>query len=152
MRNSAAKSSLLMVALILLAAPCVASDRDHRADLVAISTRFITTYTRTPHKAGDQDGEFVEDVVIPAVNDVVASGGERLSNAQLNATIDFIVAADSLASEEVSEIALTLYKSQKVKLCTSVAKLAPLKRTVVLDRIKSGMAATGKPVPSAICP
>jgi hypothetical protein len=152
MRNSVAKSSLLIAALISLALPCVASDRDHRADLVTISARFIATYTSTPHKAGDQDGEFIEDMVIPAVNDVVASGGGQLSNAQLNATIDFIVASDSLASEEVSEIALALYKSQKVKLCTSVAKLAPLKRKVVLDRIKNGMAATGKLVPSAICP
>lgn len=146
------KSSLLMMALALMAAPCVASDRDHRADLVDISTRFIATYASTPHKAGDPNGQFIEDIVIPAVNDVVTSGGERLSNAQLNAAIEFIVASDSLASEEVSEIAATLYKSQRVKLCTSIAKLAQSKRTVVLNRIKSGISATGKSAPRAICP
>lgn len=146
------KTSMLAMALTLLAAPCAASNRDHQADLINISTRFVTAYTSTPHKAGNLDGEFIEDVVIPAVNDVVTSGGERLSNAQLSATIDFIVASDSLASEEVSEIAATLYKSQRVKLCASITKLAQPKRTIILDRVKSGLAATGRSTSHVICP
>lgn len=152
MKAATMEASVFAAVLALLAAPCAASKRDHQVDLINISTRFVTTYTNASHKAGNLDGEFIEDVVIPAVNDVVTSSGERLSNAQLKAAIDFIVASDSLASEEVSEIAAMLYKAKKTTLCTSLAKLPQSKRAAVLNRIKSGVAATGKPVPRAICP
>ena len=140
-----------LIALILFAGSSVAAERDSKADVVMVSARFVEMYARTPHKAGDPDGQFIEDVVVPAVSDVVTGGGTRLTDAQYQAVLDFIVASDSLASEEISNIAVNLYVPQKIRLCASVAKLRQSKRTVVLDRIKSGLAATGKPVPRTVC-
>ena len=146
------KKSILLITLALLAAPCAAGVRDPKADLVIVSTRFVITYTNTPHKAGDADGQFIEDVVIPAVNDVVTSKDGRLSNSQLKASIDFVIASEPLASEDISAIAATVYKSQKTQTCILLDNLPASKRAAVLYRIKSGIAAAGKSVPRVICP
>lgn len=139
-----------LLVLILFSGIGIAAERDSKVDVVTISTRFVAMYANISHKAGDPDGQFIEDVVIPAVYDV-ATSGTRLTNAQYQAVLDFIVTSDSLASEEISDIAANLYLSQETKLCTSVAKLSHSKRVIILDRIKSGLAATGKSVPRAVC-
>ncbi|MFT3761659.1 MAG: hypothetical protein QM761_03405 [Pseudoxanthomonas sp.] len=144
--------SLWSMALILLAAPCTASNRDHKADLIIIGARFVEVHSRTTHKAGDADEQFIEDVITPSVHAVVDESGSAMTDAQRDAVIVFLLASENSASEEVSEIAATLYKSQRVKLCASIAKLAPSKRVIVLDRVKSGLAATGKSTSHAICP
>lgn len=142
---------LVAVALTLLAGSGAAAERDYKTDLIMVSARYVATYTRTEHQAGDRDGQFIEDVVIPAVNNVVISSGDRMTNAQFQAVLDFIVVSDSLASEEISEIAARLYLSRKTQLCASVAKLSSSRQTAVLDRVKSGLSAAGKPVSRAIC-
>lgn len=152
MERTAVKSCLIIAALVLLAAPCVAGNRDHEADLVMIGTRFVEVQSRTAHKAGDADQQFIEDVVIPSVHAVVDESGSAMTNAERDAVIAFLVASESSASEEVSEIALALYQSQKPKLCTSLAKLPRSECAIVLDRVKSGMVATGEPVPRTVCP
>jgi hypothetical protein len=141
-----------MIALIFLATPCVAGDRDHKADLIIISARFVEVHSRTTHKAGDADEQFIEDVIIPSVYAVVDESGSTMTDAQRDAVIFFLLASENSASEEVSDIAATLYRSKRMKLCTSIAKLAQSKRAIVLDRIKNGIAATGKSSPSVICP
>lgn len=150
MKTIAVRVRWAVLALILFYGSGLAAERDSKADVVAIGARLVAMYARTPHKAGDPDGQFIEDVVIPAVHDVVASGAPLTSD-QHREVLNFIVASDSLASEEISDIAAGLYLSQKVGLCAAVANLSQSTRTIVVDRIKSGLAATGKPVPRVVC-
>lgn len=131
------KSFLLMTVLTFITEPCAARNRDHKADLVAIAARYVAAYASVPHKAGDTEAQFIEDVVIPAVKDVVAIDGEQLSSNQLKAIFDFIVAADALANEDVSEMASVLYISQKSGLCNFIGKLDQSKRGIVFNRVKS---------------
>lgn len=152
MERTAVKSCSMIAPLVLLAAPCLAGNRDHKADLVMIGTRFVEVQSRTAHTAGDADQQFIEDVIIPSVHAVVDEGGSAMTNAERDAVIAFLVASEYSASEEVSEIALALYTSQKSKLCTSLARLPQSKRAIVLDHVESGFAAEGKPVPRTICP
>lgn len=131
---------------------CMASGRDHDADLVVIATRFVEAQSRVAHKAGDADGQFIEDVVTPSVLDVVQRNGAGLTRAQREAILGFLVASRKSASEEVSEIAVALYRVQPSQACRSLSILTPTNRTIVLNRIRSGLAVTGKPIPRAICP
>lgn len=147
-----AKLAVLILTFALFTDRGVAAERDPKADLITISARFVEVHARTAHTAGDADEQFVEDVVIPSVHDVVEKGGPNLTNAQRDAVIRFLLASEDSASEEISEIAVKLYSVQKAKLRASVANLNRTKRVVVLDRIKSGLAATGKPMPRIICP
>lgn len=140
-----------LLALMLIVGPNVAAERDPKVDLITIGARFVQSYSRTEHKAGDADGQFIEDVIIPSVADVVGKGGASLTRDQRNAVIDFLLASESSASEAISDIAVALYLPQKAKLCTSVAKLSRSQRAIVLDRIKSGLMASGKPVPRTVC-
>lgn len=151
MKNIVVQVRLELMALILFSGSSVAAERDSKADLITISARFVEVHSRTAHKAGDADEQFIEDVITPSVHDAVEESGPQITDAQRNAVITFLVASKNSSSEEISEIAVKLYSAQKTKLCASVAKLNQSKRMVVLDRIKSGLAATGKPVPRAIC-
>jgi hypothetical protein len=152
MERTAVKSCLVIASLVSLAAPCVAGGQDPKAGLVLIGTRFVEVQSRTAHKAGDADQQFIEDVVIPSVHAVVDEGGSAMTNAERDAVIAFLRASANYASEEVSEIALALYTSQKLELCASLAKLPRSERAIVLDRVKSGMANMGKPAPRRVCP
>ena len=150
--TSVPMKSLWAMALALLAVPCAASNRDHKVDLITISARFIEVHSRTSHKSGDADEQFIEDVITPSVHAAVDEVGSAMTDAQRDAAIAFLLVSENSASEEISEIAATLYETQKTKLCTSISKLTKLKRTIVLNRVKSGLAGTGKPAPPAICP
>ncbi len=129
----------------------VARGRDYKADLITISTRFVLVNARTAHKAGDADEQFIEDVITPSIADVVEKGGVSLTNAQRDAVLGFLVASENSASEEVSSIAANLYTANKIMFCSSLAKLSQSKRAVILERVNSGFASTGKPVPRKIC-
>jgi hypothetical protein len=144
----------LVVALFLasLPMPCIAGGRDTKVDLLAISARFVALSSTTPRKAGDPEEQFIEDVVVPAVHDVVTRSSGQLSNVQMEAVIDFFIASEPSANEEVSEIAMDLYRMQKTGFCASIAKRDPKKQAIVLDRIKGGLGLAGKPIPRNICP
>jgi hypothetical protein len=150
--NIVTKLVFLILASALFTDIGVAAERDQKADLITISARFVEVHSRIAHKAGDVDEQFIEDVVTPSVHDVVEKGGPNLTNAQRDAVIKFLLASESSASEEISEIAVKLYSAQKAKLCASVANLNLTKRRIVLDRIKSGLAATNKSAPRIMCP
>ncbi|WP_414539488.1 hypothetical protein [Stenotrophomonas forensis] len=143
---------LLFGLAAMLACPALAQQRDAGADLVVIGTRLIAEYNRKDHRSDESSGEFIEDVVIPAVHSVVDRGAGRLSGAQLDALADFFWVADGLASEEVSEIAAEVYSVQKSGICMSLGKLAKAKRAIVIERIVSGVNASGaKATPGTVC-
>jgi hypothetical protein len=140
-----------LVVFVLISDLSVATERDANTDLITISARFVEVHSRTTHKAGDPDEQFIEDVITPSIRDIVERGGANITNAQRDALLNFFLASKKSASEEVSSIAASLYLAQKTKLCASISKLSQAKRAAALDRIKSGLAATGKPVPQAVC-
>lgn len=67
------------------------------------------------------------------------------------ATLDFIVASSSLASEEIGEIAATLYIKQKARFCAAVANYDDSKQKQLFDQVMSGLVIVGEPVPRPIC-
>lgn len=88
-----------------------ASARDGKTDLLIIATRYVSSYTKVAHKAGDRDGEFIEYFLIPAIRREV--GGGALSKGQVEAVVDFILVSDSFSNEEVSEISWIVYANNK---------------------------------------
>lgn len=140
-----------LMALTLFAGSGAAGERDAKADLIEIGARFVEVHSRSEHKAGDADAQFIEDVITPSVRDVVEAGGSQITDAQRDAAIRFLWASRASASEAISEIAAELYGAERTKLCAAVAKVSPAARRVVLERIKSGLALTGRPVPRPVC-
>lgn len=118
-----------------------ASARDGKTDLLIIATRYVSSYTKVAHKAGDRDGEFIEDFLIPAIRREV--GGGALSKGQVEAVVDFILVSDSFSNEEVSEISWIVYANNKSFFCEKVGSLASADRQIVNRRVKSGMAESG---------
>lgn len=106
-----------------------------------MATRYVSSYTKVAHKAGDRDGEFIEDFVIPAVRREVDSG--TLSKEEVEAAVDFILVSDSFSNEEVSEISWIVYANNKSLFCEKIASLAAADRRIVSRRVKSGMAESG---------
>lgn len=152
MKTFAKNLSILLIAVIVATNVCAGSERDRDTDLVVIATRFVETQSLIAHKAGDANEQFIEDVVTPSVLNVVERQGSRLTRAQREAVLGFLVASRKSASEEVSGIAVALYRVQPSQACLSLSTLTPMNRTIVLDRIRSGLAATGKPIPRTLCP
>ena len=100
-----------LISLILFVGSNAAAERDSKADLIAISARFVEVHSRTAHKAGDADEQFIEDVITPSVHDVVEKSGRQITGAQRDAVISFLLASKNSASEEISEIAAKIYSS-----------------------------------------
>lgn len=121
--------------------PADASARDGKTDLLIIATRYVSSYTKVAHKAGDRDGEFIEDFLIPAIRREVDGGA--LSKRQVEAVVDFILVSDSFSNEEVSEISWIVYANNKSFFCEKVGSLASADRQIVNRRVKSGMAEAG---------
>ncbi|WP_313455341.1 hypothetical protein [Stenotrophomonas sp.] len=152
MKTFARRIQCGLTVLALLPGASLAGDRDAKTDLIAVSSRMVKMYvSSTPHNAGDTDGQFIEDEVIPAVHEVVVRGGAQLTKAQYLAALDFIIASKPLASEGVSDIAAALYLPQKARLCSSIAAFSQSRRKIVLDQVRSGLAAAGRPLPRVIC-
>jgi hypothetical protein len=147
--NIASLIVLLMCSLVMAFSNAVA--RDHNADLITIGTRFVTVHASTEHKAGDADEQFIEDVIIPAIADTIKTRRASLTNAQRDAVLGFLLASAHSASEEVSSIAINLYKANKTMFCRSVAKRSQLEQSVLIAQVNSGLASLGKPVSKKIC-
>ena len=142
---------LCFFVFVLFTGSCVAAERDSKADLITVSTRFVQMHSRTSHEAGDPDEQFIEDIITPSIRDVVENGGANVTRAQRDAVLGFLLASKNSASEEISGIAASLYSSQEKQLCASVAKLSQLDQKTVLIRVKSGLSVAGKPMPGILC-
>lgn len=142
---------IILACLGLLMTPCLAMGRDQGADLAVIATRFIAAHYTHAGTARDADEQFIEDRVIPAVHAMVEHDSGRLTRAQLQALIDFMIVADGMASEEISEMAATLYRKQGAAVCALLKNTQATDRTIVIARIRSGIAPAGAPVSSAVC-
>ncbi|MFG6087283.1 hypothetical protein ACEU0C_000603 [Stenotrophomonas indicatrix] len=143
--------TIILAYLGLPMTPCLAMGRDQGADMVVIATRFIAVHYAPADAARNADEPFIEDRVIPAVHAMVERDGGRLTRAQLQALIDFIIVADGMASEEISEMAATLYRKQGPAVCTLLKNMPAIRRSVVIARIRSGIAPTGARNGSAVC-
>jgi len=142
---------IVMAIGLLFSLTAASAERDYKADLIIIGARFALIHSRTSHRSGDKDEQFIEDVITPAVADIVESGGRDTTKAQREAILKFILATESSASEQISEIGVSLYKFQKKQTCASLAAFSNNEQVVILSRIKSGFEISGKPVPNKIC-
>ncbi len=140
-------SLIALASLILLQEKALA--RDGKTDLFIIATKYVSSYVQDRHKAGDKDGEFIEDFVIPAIRHEVGSGD--LSKGQVGAIIDFILVSDSFSSEEVSEISWIVYAKNKRFFCERINSLPFADKMIVGRRVKSGMAEYGAVNSSNVC-
>ncbi|WP_164137553.1 hypothetical protein [Stenotrophomonas maltophilia] len=143
--------TIILTCLGLHMTPCLATERDQGADMVVIATRFIAVHDARAGTARNADEPFIEDRVIPAVHAMVERDGGRLTQAQLQALIDFMIVADGMASEEISEMAATLYRKQGPAVCTLLKNTPATRRSVVIARIRSGIAPTGARSSAAVC-
>ncbi|WP_286069668.1 hypothetical protein [Stenotrophomonas sp. 57] len=146
-----ALGTIVLVYLGLHMTPCLAMERDQGADMVVIATRFIAVLDARADTARNADEPFIEDRVIPAVHAMVERDGGRLTRAQLQALIDFMIVADGMASEEISEMAATLYRRQGPAVCTLLKNTPATRRSVVIARIRSGIAPTAARNSPAVC-
>lgn len=146
-----ALGTIVLVYLGLHMTPCLATERDQGADMVVIATRFIAVHDARADTARNADEPFIEDRVIPAAHAMVERDAGRLTRAQLQALIDFMIVADGMASEEISEMAATLYRRHGPAVCTLLKNTPATRRSVVIARIRSGTAPTAARNSPAVC-
>lgn len=146
------KSTIICIFLFaILACDCEAGARDHKTDLVMISSHVVSAYVQAHHKAGDADGEFIEDVVIPAVGRIVRDETVHSSPDYYQSLLTFFVVSQPMASEEIGAISSYAYRSHKREFCDALNKISQAQRALVLTQVQSGLASTGEPVPPKIC-
>lgn len=121
-------------------ASATTAKKDSCADLVKIATRFVENYSKVGHEAGDADGIFIENVVIPSVANVVDSYRGSVPVAVQNELYRFLMAGKSMASEELVVIAEKLYLSSPEQFCRDVFKLSKPDRDLLIRQANDGLA------------
>ncbi len=125
--------------------------RDANVDLIKIATRYVDNYSKSQHKAGDVDGIFIEDVVIPSV--VSAANGYQ-GNIPSAARIDlyrFLIAGEAMASEELATLAGNIYRKSPKLFCSDVRKLNKSDRLFLIRQASDGLALSGTNLSKANC-
>ena len=126
--------------------------RNADADLVNIATRFVAKYTTVQHQAGDQDGIFIEDVVIPSVVDVASRYGRHIPSAMRQGLHQFLVAGDSLSSEELAGLARHIYENSPAQFCRDISGLSAEDKKILLRQVGAGFGLTdSRPAKKPYC-
>jgi hypothetical protein len=119
------------------------TNRDTGIDLLKIATRLVENYSATQHKAGDADGVFVEDVVVPSVVNVADSYKGEIPPAVRKELYRFLIAGKSMASEELSTLAAKLYLKSPKQFCRDVSRLGKLDRRLLVKQASDGLELNG---------
>jgi hypothetical protein len=108
-------------------------------------------YSRAQHKAGDEDGVFVEGVVIPSVVSVADSYKVKIPPIVRNELYRFLIAGKSMASEELSTLAAKLYLTSPKQFCHDVSTLNKRDRRLLIRHANDGLALSGMKVRKVRC-
>lgn len=133
----------LMVLGLLATSTASGAGRDIGVDLLKIATRFVENYSTVQHKAGDANGMFIEDVVIPGVVRVIESYKGKIPAAARNELYRFLIASKSMASEELSAIAAEVYLASPKQFCRDISKLSKINSRLLIRQASDGVALSG---------
>jgi hypothetical protein len=111
----------------------------------------VENYSRAQHNAGDEDGVFVEGVVIPSVVNVADGYKGKIPSIVRNELYRFLIAGKSMASEELSLLAAKLYLASPKQFCHDVSTFNKRDRRLLIRHANDGLALSGVKVGKARC-
>lgn len=126
--------------------------RDARSDLIKVATRYLDSYSKLQHKAGDADGVFIEDVVIPSVVSAIDEYKGKIPSAVRVDVYRFLVAGKSMASEELAILTGTVYRASPEQFCSDMSKQSKPNRQFLVQQASDGLALDGLKTGKVSCP
>lgn len=126
--------------------------RDARSDLIKIATRYLDSYSKLQHKAGDADGVFIEDVVIPSVASAIDEYKGKIPSAVRVDLYQFLVAGKSMESEELATLSGTVYQASPGQFCSDMSKQSKPDRRFLIQQASDGLALVGLKSGNVSCP